>query len=467
VTGPALRRAALLVGLGLGLHAVDARADDTHYHDFPVGGRAAGLGGAFTAIASDTSGMFYNPAGIVDSTRSSVSLSANLYGIEMAVGDDIFQTVGARIADIKTVFTDLRIVPSAAGFVSTFGEPDAQGRKRHAYGLGAFVPSYRTSNIQTSVVTPERGERLSYQRALVDFEFHTAASYAYRLDDTWRVGLSAIFAYRQVRDDEQTAIFGGPGTSDSVTPFNTSRVTLGAFSGTLAFAFGIKANLDDRWTIGGNLTSPSLAVYDSATLQVLRSSASADGATAFELDEPKRVSAQQRSAGHLRVGIAHVVPGLATFSADLSLHPPVRYKLVEVEDGRPGLEDVITIATDIERRFVANLNLGVEVLVADKKSLALGFFTNYSSAPPIPGDDGARFSEDRLPFVHGYGATAVFGWFAEHTLSRAGVVAQYGRGEDVIPFNQELQPLGVESEFQKIRVKSLFVYVFISSAFRY
>ncbi|MEO1175145.1 MAG: UPF0164 family protein, partial [Myxococcota bacterium] len=48
------------------LLAAPARGDDTHYQDFIVGGRAVGLGGAFTALADDPSGLFYNPAGIAD-----------------------------------------------------------------------------------------------------------------------------------------------------------------------------------------------------------------------------------------------------------------------------------------------------------------------------------------------------------------------------------------------------------------
>ena len=40
--------------------------DDTHHQDYPLGSRAVGLGGAFTALASDASGIFYNPAGLVE-----------------------------------------------------------------------------------------------------------------------------------------------------------------------------------------------------------------------------------------------------------------------------------------------------------------------------------------------------------------------------------------------------------------
>jgi hypothetical protein len=56
-----------------------ARADgDTHYQDLIVGERAAGMGGAFTALANEASGAYYNPAGIVvdDSLLIQLSMSA-------------------------------------------------------------------------------------------------------------------------------------------------------------------------------------------------------------------------------------------------------------------------------------------------------------------------------------------------------------------------------------------------------
>ena len=60
----------------LGLVAPRAvQADDTHYQDYPLGGRAVGLGGAFVALGDDPSGIMYNPAGIVDATKTSVQIS--------------------------------------------------------------------------------------------------------------------------------------------------------------------------------------------------------------------------------------------------------------------------------------------------------------------------------------------------------------------------------------------------------
>lgn len=56
-----------------------ANADDEHYNNLLIGNRAAGLGGAYTAIADDPSGLYYNPAGIVYAVGSNISGSMNAF----------------------------------------------------------------------------------------------------------------------------------------------------------------------------------------------------------------------------------------------------------------------------------------------------------------------------------------------------------------------------------------------------
>lgn len=56
-----------------------AAADEFHYNNFLIGDRAAGMGGAYTAISDDPSGLYYNPAGIVYSTGRNLSASLNAY----------------------------------------------------------------------------------------------------------------------------------------------------------------------------------------------------------------------------------------------------------------------------------------------------------------------------------------------------------------------------------------------------
>ena len=49
-------------------------ADENRYINFFIGDRAAGLGGAYTAIADGPEGVFYNPAGLAFSSSKYFSL---------------------------------------------------------------------------------------------------------------------------------------------------------------------------------------------------------------------------------------------------------------------------------------------------------------------------------------------------------------------------------------------------------
>jgi long-subunit fatty acid transport protein len=56
-----------------------AAADDFHYANLLVGDRASGMGGAYTAISDDATGLYFNPAGIAYASVRSFSASVNAY----------------------------------------------------------------------------------------------------------------------------------------------------------------------------------------------------------------------------------------------------------------------------------------------------------------------------------------------------------------------------------------------------
>jgi long-chain fatty acid transport protein len=62
--------------------STSAFADDFHYNNLLIGDRASGMGGAYTAISDDASGMFYNPAGMMYVTDRNFSASVNTYSAQ-------------------------------------------------------------------------------------------------------------------------------------------------------------------------------------------------------------------------------------------------------------------------------------------------------------------------------------------------------------------------------------------------
>src|SRR3954469_1042779 len=69
-------RSVLLMMLGLlGAAAPSAFAQSAP----PIGVRAAGMGGAFTAVADDGSAPFWNPAGLASGTFAGLTLDGNSF----------------------------------------------------------------------------------------------------------------------------------------------------------------------------------------------------------------------------------------------------------------------------------------------------------------------------------------------------------------------------------------------------
>lgn len=55
---------------------------------FP-GDRASGLGGAYTAVADEPSGAYYNPAGLAFAVGNELSVSVNAYHISQTVYQNV------------------------------------------------------------------------------------------------------------------------------------------------------------------------------------------------------------------------------------------------------------------------------------------------------------------------------------------------------------------------------------------
>ena len=74
---------------------LQAKANIFYYNNAPMGDRAIGLGGAFTGVADDASGVIFNPAGLGFAQGNSISASANAYTSKKVtyrkiIGDDNF-----------------------------------------------------------------------------------------------------------------------------------------------------------------------------------------------------------------------------------------------------------------------------------------------------------------------------------------------------------------------------------------
>ena len=89
-------------------------ADEFHYINEMVGERGGGMGGAFTAIADDPSGSYYNPAGLAFAFDNQISLSVNTIRLQHNSYKDVVGGQDYSI-DYQSFF------PSFFGVVQTLG----------------------------------------------------------------------------------------------------------------------------------------------------------------------------------------------------------------------------------------------------------------------------------------------------------------------------------------------------------
>ncbi len=137
-------RISAAAALAAGLFAAAAQAADGRYRDYVIGDRASGMGGAAIAIAQSVDAVYYNPAGLSDTKRDSLSLSANLYGFEkmrqrnaMAPGEDASSSSFVAI-------------PTAVGGVARFSD-------EWVGGFGVFTPENDKASL---IASKANGEHL-------------------------------------------------------------------------------------------------------------------------------------------------------------------------------------------------------------------------------------------------------------------------------------------------------------------
>ena len=474
-----------------------AVADDSHYQDYIVGGRAVGLGGAFCSIADDSSGLYYNPAGIVDSRMSSLQISTSLYGFERGSFDLEALTLpipGVENLDVR--FTDLIVVPSSAGGVKTFGKKGPDGTPIEAYAFSVLVPSYRSfaitapfSSGTAATVDPAFIDtQLSYSRRVVDRTLWAGIGYARKLDANLRLGISGHYVLRSVVDIEKVsssatvdAIAGNGAESQEL--FDTANNDIAYINGSLLLSVGLKY-ITGPWSFGTSFQLPSWQIHSLADLRFSRGKSVPDidcsgltqtsdacgeggvlsggGVSQYSSYQPDNVISETKYAPNLRLGVSYVLAQKLTLSGDLSYYFPVEYTLVNFDNENE--KELLPFNPRVERNGVLNASLGLEYWMIREVSVSAGLFTDFSSAPNI---EGTSLSEDRQPHVDLLGLSLVLGYLSDHTSTRFGLLYSSGSGHDVIPVNTINKVLNASQNYQRVNYFQSFFYFFVSSTYRY
>lgn len=480
--------------------APTGRADDAHYQDFAVGARGAMLGGAYTAIADDSSALYFNPAGLVDVDRANVSIGTSLYGFDRQL------TYAKNVDALRLVHEldkyplsagEINIIPASTGAALALG-PAVDGQYRHALAAGLVVPTFRTG---VHYVNRELDSlQLRNTSRVKDNTMIWAAGYGYRWTRDLSVGIAGQATVRLIDMVDEFDIRGSATGAADRDAFLLTTSSLNLTHTDVMVAFGLKWRLGRRLLFGASLTTPGLTLYQTGQFRVRSASGNlgtASGGDGTALDE---MASQVRWAGMVwplssRLGLAYSKPRDFTVSIDASLHAPTRYELVADHCSVPPgvLPDLVptcllrggqwhpaALPDEVQRRSLiplqvdrianVNFNLGVEKTFSRQVSIGAGAFTNFSSARPFDVDSQGQLTQlsTQLSNVDHYGVTLSLGFFGAFSLSRLGVMAMYGAGQTARPVSptDRLADVG-QLALEPVATHEYLVYLFWSSTVRF
>lgn len=436
-------RGVLVAALGV-LARSPAAADDANFRPYLVGARAAGMGGAFTALADDGSGPYYNPAGIAYARRSSLSLSASIYGyvsgtIENALGEGNGFDYGY-----------LNTFPVSTSIVRKFGARDTpDGSQDSAVALSVFVPdAFRIDDRDSIAGEQQNAFFLSNEVQTV----WGGVSYARRFG-VLGIGASAfVLIGSEVNFLDLTAA-GVPDASGASTEFITLTArsdtsTLGAVG-----ALGVRYDPSDSLSLGLSIYSPALGTgsrrsYTRATVSIGDTAQIAE-TVADDLHATPSLPVR------VQAGLAWR-RGSFTLAADAIVLGP-RTVRDDPERAAEGLDRTIV------RNTVVNGSLGAELVIADAFPIRIGGFTDLAATDePVPAPSGMPDpNPTNTGHVDRFGGTLSIGYRTPNTSTDAGIMVSAGSGREVSPNNLDFSDLIVTTWSQR------YAYFFIASTYEF
>lgn len=438
-----------------------ARADDNHYQNFLVGERATGLGGAFTALSNDSSGAYYNPAGLAEVAHSSVSLSSAVYGFaseSYTIGEVGFESSNRSFVSYPTTAAWIQLVRRGAedgrGRVQlalSIVTPQSDVLRRRIAYSGDADPAPSGDPRKAHILQVEASEdEVLWFGFSGAWKIHRRLSVGATLYGTRRTGIY------QVNEN------GIVQTFDPVTQDETGRVALAQRTDVdfthygLLGILGVAVALTSELKLGAAFRTPSLALSGKGDISVIGTALEPEtGQYLMETVSIRGATFRDRQPFKATLGAAYSVPSRWAVSVDLSIYGPVGEYAIFEDSSEPSL------ATDLrmKKRLVWQLNAGGEYYILGLFPLRLGFFTNRSSYASFDTckSSGACGEHDNVltDRLDMYGVAGSVGWEVEKATLTVGASYSFGSRSD---------PVGPQLELDSRRS---FLFIALGGSFRF
>jgi long-chain fatty acid transport protein len=364
--------------------------DVNHYRNILVGDRAATMGGAFTAVADDASGTYYNPSGIAFCEGGGLSASANVLHYQSS-------TYQKAIRDYDWVRNSEELIPNFFGIIKTWG--------RHSFGASIAVPDSFTQN-QDQVFNnlPAAGSSPALQRYA--FNLHTqdatyliGPSYSYRINDHTSIGVTLSYHYRSSRTQDQQTIWYS--STDYEIDNNIAELTENGLEPKIGFL----AKITDKISVG--IVLDHTFIVSSKYTDQMTNKARTSSDLTFDTIEDRSI---RNTPTHIGLGFAFRPTEPLLLAMDFDIYIPPNSDAFFPD----GYKNVVNVA------------IGGEYKINKRNAVRLGLFTNKSNMPE------PSASTSLVSHVDLYGLTTGYTLSYMPTSFTLGFIYSHGSGRSQV-----------------------------------
>lgn len=392
----------LLIALSLAAPR-SAAADQYHYQNALIGDRASGMGTAYTAIADDATGLYYNPAGIVYAQGKNISASVNAYYnfIKSYKG-----VIGGQDWDRKSS----ALLPNYFGLVQPLGKVKV--------GFSYAVPdTIKEDQDQVFTSFPSSS---TVGRYVINFNnddntYNFGPSIAMELNNNLSVGATLYFHQRRNQWIMNQLVNFKDSTNEWSNQYYETNEK------------GLKPIIGVMWSpvkkLSLGMAVSKVFLYDVTTMGQIFCSDSTPGGcdkstSTVDPFYPTLASQVQVVSNEKRKYPLNINFGAAYFASDeLLLSGDIKY-YSKVTDNISG-----------DRESVINIALGAEYFLNSSTAVRCGLFTDMANTPDVVSDG---FTMNQPEHVDLYGVSGSISSFTKNTSVTLGAAYIMGDGQSQI-----------------------------------
>lgn len=428
--GDDMRKIVLLIAISI-VALLSQRAFAQQYfnnYQYIIGERAAGMGGTYTAIANDSTALWYNPAGLARISDMHLNISGNTYSYLTTKTEGYVQLPkkSGGTESVNMEESDFSVVANTLIFGKKLGDGQA-------ISFGIIIPYQDTllGSMEAKELTNlVGGGKLSFkdETSLISKYYLAMLGYGAQVDNDLNVGASIGLGYYKAQYKDNWFLYD----TDSAT-YESAQIgntTIDYTQYTIQAGLGAQIEIDKSHKIGFYAQTPTYRLSGEAESKDIAYCANTYSGyrdcSRWEEDKLKSDPYKQVLPGFVSLGYGYEEPGSFGFSLDI----------VPVFSVSGGESDA--------KNIVVNVKTGLESYLSESMILRAGFFTDFSQKDSVKltDDDGT----DKIDYYGGTLSLSFGKHFSETEVNKErhnptytpvertlwstlGIVTRYGRGD--------------------------------------